>query len=121
MRKLTDGERGAIVTLAARLKSEEERNQLLANLDNSAVGEAAPDGSMLAFDIAGYERPAERGRWQYRGKDGFSVEGIVRDADRTEMDVMLLADSNHRVMELEIVRYHPGSVSNPDWSTFRLK
>jgi hypothetical protein len=121
MRSLTESERRVILLLADQFKSSEEREQLLVDLDRCSVRETVADGSILAFDIAGYQRSSGHGRGQYRGKDGFVVDGLVKDADGTEMDVMLLADANHRVWEFEIVRYHPGSVIGPDWSTFRVK
>jgi Domain of unknown function (DUF6984) len=121
VRALTTEERQVILLLAAEFNSDEERKQLLTDLDNCSVQETVPDGSMLAFDIADYRRPAESGRWQYRGKDGFPVEGVVKDTDGAEMEVMLLADTKHRVCELEIVRYHPGAVIKPDWRTFKVR
>jgi hypothetical protein len=121
MRALTSDERRIILMLAARFGSDEERGQLLADLDHCSVKETVPDGSILAFDIAGYQRPLERGRWQYRQKDGFIVDGIVKDADGSDMDVMLLADMNHRVWEFEIVRHGIGSIIKPNWSTFKVK
>jgi hypothetical protein len=121
MRALTDDERAVIKMLAEKFGSDEERDQLLTDLDRSSVTETAPDGSMLSFDIAGYERPPENGRWQYRQRDGFVVDGVVKDADGSEMEVMLLADANHRVWEFEIVRYLPGAVEKPDWTTFKVR
>lgn len=121
MRGLTEAERRVILLLADQFKSSDERDQLRADLDQSSVRETAPDGSMLVFEITGYQRPAKPGRWQYRGKDGFVVDGVVKDADGEEMEVMVLADGNHRIWEFEIVRYHPGPVIKPDWSTFKVR
>jgi hypothetical protein len=121
MRGLTEAERRVIALLAAQLESDAEREQLLADLDHCSVKETVPDGSILTFDIVDYQRPLERGRWQYRQNDGFVVDGTVNDADGSEMEVMLLADANHRVWEFEIVRKKPGSVIKPDWSTFKVR
>jgi hypothetical protein len=110
-----------ILMLAAKCGSDEERAQLIADLGRCSVKETVPDGSILSFDIADYQRPADRGRWQYRQKDGFVIDGVVKDIDGSEMEVMLLADANHRVWEFEIVRHHPRSVIKPDWSTFRVR
>jgi hypothetical protein len=121
MRELTVEERRVILMLAEKFGSEAERDQLLADIDHCSVRETVQDGSILAFDIPGYQRPPEHGRWQYRQKDGFVVDGVVKDADGSDMEVMLLADTNHRVREFEIVRYHPGSVTKPDWSTFKVR
>jgi len=121
MRALTEGERRAVLALATRFGSDNERDQLLSDLDHCTVTEAVPDGSILSFDVEGYQRPTEPGRWQYRQKDGFVVDGVVKDADGSDMDVMLLADANRRLWELEIVRYHVGSVTQPNWNTFKVR
>lgn len=52
---------------------------------------------------------------------GLYGDGIAKDADGSDMDVMLFARANHRVWEFEIIRYHPGPVNNPDWSIFQVK
>ena len=121
VRALTDEERRVILQLAAKFASDEERNKLVTDLDRCLVSETVPDGSILSFDITDYQRPPGKGRWQYRQKDGFVIDGVVKDADGSDMDVMLLADANHRVWEFEIVRHHPGSVIKPDWSTFKVR
>jgi hypothetical protein len=99
MRRLTEAERQVIALLAAQFESDAEREQLLADLDHCSVHEAVADGSILVFSIAGYQRPPGRGRCQYRGTDGFVIHGVVKDTDGVEMEVMLLADANHRVWE----------------------
>jgi len=109
MRGLTEAERRVIALLAAQLESDAEREQLLADLDHCSVKETVPDGSILTFDIVDYQRPLERGRWQYRQNDGFVVDGTVNDADGSEMEVMLLADANHR--------YGPAPFR---WTVYRL-
>jgi hypothetical protein len=121
MRALNEDEQRVILALAARFGSDSERDQLLSDLDRCSVNEAVPDGSILSFDIDGYQRPTEPGRWQYRQKDGFVVDGVMKDADGSDMEVMLLADANHRIWELEIVRHQVGSVIQPKWSTFKVR
>jgi len=121
MRALTDSERHAILALAAEFKSDVERNQLLADLDHCAVEEKVPDGSLLVFNISGYSRPPGHKQSLYRARDGFPAEGSVKDADGAEMDVLLFADQNNRVYELEIVKHLPSSVVKADWSTFKVK
>jgi hypothetical protein len=121
MRTLTGEERRVVLMLAAEFKSDEERHQLLADLDHCTVEATVPDASILRFDIRGYKRPPGHGRGQYGAKDGSEVAGVVKDTDGAEMEVMLLADANHRIWEFEIVRYHPGSVIEPDWSTFKVR
>lgn len=107
--------------LAEQFGSEDEKEQLLTDLDHCFVSETVPDGSILSFEIEGYKRPPEHGRWQYRQRDGFVIDGTVKDADGTDMEVMLLADANHRIWELEIVRHNTGPVIRPDWRTFTVR
>jgi len=121
MRKLTNEERRVVLMLAAEIKSDDERHQLLADLDHCMVEATVPDGSILRFEIEGYQRPPGHGRGQYCGKNAFEVAGAVKDSDGSDMEVMLLADANHRIWEFEIVRYDVGPVINPDWNTFRVK
>jgi hypothetical protein len=121
MRTLTSDERRVILLLAAEVGSDEERGQLLIDLDHCSVKQTISDGSILVFDIDGYQRPIERGRWQYRQKDGFIVDGAMKDADGSDMDVMLLADTNHRIGEFEIVRHGIGSIIKPNWNSFKVK
>ena len=70
--------------------------------------------SRITFMIAGYERPA------YQGQHPFRVEGKVQDRDGSEISVLLYADENGRLLELELVRFDEGEVIEPDWSTMRL-
>lgn len=121
MRVLTDYEREVVLQLAARIASDAERNQLIADLDHCTVEATVPDGSILRVAIEHYQRPSGHGRGLYRAKDDSEVTGVVKDADGAEMEVLLLADANHRLWDIEIVRYHPGSLLKPDWSTFRIK
>jgi hypothetical protein len=121
MRALTGSERNAIKALAAEFMSDEERMQLLADLDNCAVEEKTPDGSLLCFSILCYHRPSGHRQAAFRGKDGFPVEGAMKDADGAEMSVYLFADPLGRIYEFELDRHAAGSVINPDWSTFRVR
>jgi hypothetical protein len=51
MQALTEFERHAILALAEEFNSDEERDQLLADLVNCSVEETVPDGSLLEFSI----------------------------------------------------------------------
>ena len=121
IRDLRVEERRAILALAAEFQSDTQRHQLLVDLSNCTVEEKVPDGSLLAFHIPGYERPAGHKQGPYRGKDRFPVEGAMKDADGAEMSVSLFADANDRIYEFELDKYAVASVIKPDWSTFRLK
>ncbi len=121
MRPLIAHEQACVLMLANAIGSDAERNQLLQDLKNCEVEDAAPDGSRLIFHIKGYKRPPYRGQDTFRGKDGFPVEGAMADADGGEMDVLLFSDQNNRVLELELVKHAGGPIIGPDWDSFRLK
>lgn len=121
MRQLSKEEQQAIEKLALEIGSDAERKQLLEDVAVCTLTDAAPDGSILRFCIPGYERPEHPGRGQYRSTEGGEIEGTVRDADGTELEVMLLSDVNRRIFELELVKYTPGGVVRPRWETFRVR
>lgn len=120
MRKLTNFEYKAVSAMAEEVGSDEEREQLLLDIQNCAVEDASPDGSRLIFHIEGYQRPPHRGQDTFRGKDRFPVEGAMKDGDGAEIDVLLFV-VHGRVYELELVRHIGGSVIGPDWRGFKLK
>lgn len=113
VRTLTTDERQIIAAIAHQLGSV-DRTQLLADLENATARTVARDGSLIEFDIAGYTRPP------FLGQNPFNVEGRVRDNDGAELEVLLHADHNGRLLELELVRYEKGDVIAPDWSTLQL-
>lgn len=113
MRPLTFSEKQVIRSIAERL-SGPEREQLLADSEHALAEAVTEDGSRIMFAILGYERPS------YRGQHAFGVEGSVTDRDGAELSVLLHADENGRLFELEIVRFDDGPVVGPDWSTLRL-
>ncbi len=113
MRDLTSAEKHVIREIALRLPGD-ERDRLLADMEQATAETLSSDGSRVAFGIAGYHRPA------YRGQHPFPVEGKVLDRDGSELSVLLHADENGRLLELEIVRFDEGEVIQPDWSTLRL-
>jgi hypothetical protein len=114
MRSLTDEEKALIVNFASGL-GEDERAQLLRDLQNASAASATPDGSRVVFDIAGYERPP------YRGQHPFGVEGRMLDSDGTDLSVLLHADENGRLLELEFIRWDSGDLLGPRWETLRLR
>lgn len=114
MRPLTHEERTLIVNFASKL-DEAERTQLLEDLENSSATPGTPDGSRVLFDIAGYERPP------YRGQHLFRVEGRMLDSDGTELSVLLHADENGRLLELELIRWDSNDLLGPRWETLRLQ
>jgi hypothetical protein len=114
MSDLSQEERGAIARIAEHLSISEQK-QVLDDLDSSTVVLVHADRSLIAFDLPGYERP------QYRGQHPFSAEGVVEDADGTAIDVILHADVNGRLLELELVRWGDGPVQGPRWYTLEVR
>jgi hypothetical protein len=98
---------------AARLP-ERERDTLVKDLAQSKVEPATGSEARVYFLIPGYERPEARGQHVY------GVEGRVKDEDGSVLCVLLHADENDRVLELELVRFDEGTVKCPDWSTLEL-
>jgi hypothetical protein len=120
MRRPTQGEYAALLAMAEEVGSDEEREQLLMDIKRCFVENANPDGSILRFHIDGYQRPPHHGQETFRGKDRFPVEGLMRDADGTAMDVALFV-VHGRVYELELIKHTVGDVVAPDWTTFQVK
>lgn len=113
MRPLTQEERDLIARIAERLGGSEGK-RLLADLESASATTATADGSRILFEISGYERPP------YRGQHPYGVEGKMLDRDGTELSVLLHADENGRLLELEFVRWGQGDLIAPDWGTLKL-
>lgn len=113
MRPLTHEERMLIATIASKL-GESERTQLLEDLKLTLATRCTPDGSRIGFEILGYERPP------YQGQHPFGVEGRMLDGDGAELSVLLHADVNGRLLELEFIRWDSKSILGPCWGTLRL-
>ena len=113
MRALTSNEKQLIREVANRL-ADNEGDRLLSDMEKATAETVTRDGSRVVFTIEGYERPI------FRGQQPFSVEGQVRDRDGKELSVLLHADENGRLLELELVRFDEGEVLEPMWSTLRL-
>jgi hypothetical protein len=121
MRILTNAERSAIEALAGKFRSDEERDQLLSDLNNCTVHDTTSDGSLIAFEISGYQRPPGHKQRAYSGKDGFPVEGKLTDKDGAEISTYLYADAHGRIFEFELDRHGVGSLIGPDWTTFTVR
>lgn len=89
--------------------------QLLADLARTTVKSATIDGSRVEFEIAGYSRPV------YQGQHPFGVEGKMLDRDGTELSILLHADENGHLLEMEIIRWDSGVNVVPDWSTLSIE
>lgn len=98
MRSLTNDEMQVVQRIARKIGDKEDK-QLLSDMVNAQAEDLAADGSRIGFDIHGYECPS------YRGQHPYSVKGKVLDQDGVELSVLLYADENGRLLELEIVRW----------------
>jgi hypothetical protein len=112
IRPLSAAERSVLTQLAAALPT--QRSEALLHDLNTAAVEPSPDGARLVFHIAGHSRPA------YRGQRLFPVEGLVLDRDGAEISVLLYADEQDRLFELELVRAGHGEPIAPIWSTLTV-
>lgn len=103
-----------LITLVAKRIGGSDGAQLLA--DSMIATARSPDGdrSRILFDIPGYIRPT------YKGQHSYGVEGRMFDSDGVELSVLLHADENGRLLELEFVRWGEGDVIGPDWSTIKV-
>ncbi|MET3109526.1 hypothetical protein AAKU67_004495 [Oxalobacteraceae bacterium GrIS 2.11] len=114
MRELSENEKNLISIFAQKLPSE-EKEQLLVDTSNAMAKEVTEDGSVVRFEISGYQRPP------YRGQHLFRVEGKMLDSDSVELSVLLYADENNRLLELEIIRWDTNStLINPQWDTLQI-
>jgi hypothetical protein len=113
MRSLLEGEKVLIARFAEKL-DDAERSQLLADAAHAMAKVAAADGSRILFEIADYQRPT------YRGQHLFGVEGTMLDSDNTELSVLLHADENGRLLELEFIRWDSNDLLSPQWNTLKV-
>jgi hypothetical protein len=113
MRQLTTEERALIKQFADLLKPQAQR-KLLDDLKNAVVFASESNGSRITFEIANYVRP------QYRGQHLFDAEGTMSDQDGTELSVLLYADENGRLFELEFIRWDSSNVLAPRWETLAI-
>ncbi|WP_444957145.1 DUF6984 family protein [Microbulbifer sp. ZKSA002] len=110
---LTNNEQNLIFKVSCQL-NQKEGEQLRADLENAYVEYRAPDGAIVKFGIAGYERP------RYRGQHLYGVEGKMADKDGEELCVLLYADENNRLLELEIIRWDESDLIDPKWESLSL-
>jgi hypothetical protein len=113
MRKLTSAEAAAIQSIANSLPAT-DRDQLLSDMDEAPVRDVTPDGSRVQFFISGYSRPT------YRGQHAIGSEGAVEDADGVRVGVLLHADENNRVLELELIKWGDAPIVGINWETFTI-
>ncbi len=109
---LFEGAREAVRRIVLALP-ESRQPSLLRDLAQAELEDRNGIGSILGFRFRGYEvlHPCAQ---------LLPVEGTVEDADGAALQVMLWLDANDRLYELELVRYDPGNLKGPSWSTFQL-
>jgi hypothetical protein len=112
-RPLTKGERVLIAHIGTKLGGSEGA-QLLADLENASAVSATEDSSRIQFNIAGYVRPP------YKGQHPYGIEGKMLDEDGADLTVLLHADENGRLFELEFIRWGEGNLIDPDWDSLQL-
>lgn len=113
MRPLSENERDLITRFATKLEKVEGA-QLIADAAHATAKAVTPDSSRILFQIDGYNRPP------YRGQHPFNVEGRMNDIDDAELSVLLHADENGRLLELEFIRWDSRTIQEPQWQTLQV-
>lgn len=113
-RRLLRPEEKFLISHAARLLDGERAGRLLSDMDCATALSELPDGSIVGFELDGYDHPEP---WQQRT---IPVEMEVDDEDGAEISATLYTDSNDRLLELELTRRCGGPVVRPRWQTLRL-
>lgn len=119
-RKLSELEYRAMLLMANSVKDLAQREQLISDLKSSAV-EDRVNGEILAFHIQGYSRSEYTGQHEFQSLDGFPIEGKVADAYGNEVAVWLFADTNNRILEVELNNYTGDILFPVSWDKFRIK
>ncbi len=112
MRPPTVMERNVVRWFAERV-DEHQRQSLLSDLDHASAEEIQDEQLTIRFDIEGYTRPP------YRGECPLPIDAMVLDADGEHLAVILSADENGRLFELQVIRFERGPVLRPEWATLR--
>jgi hypothetical protein len=112
--RVVSGEERTLIALLAEKLDEVRRRQLLADLAAAEAEDAVDDRSRVIFHIGGYHRPP------YRGQHPFPVDATLLDADGANISVVLYADENGRLLELEFIRNGEGDLLGPDWKTLTV-
>jgi len=104
-----------ILGFIAEILSEEDKRAILDDAPRLSV-RASEDGTLLEFDIEGYERPP------YSGQHTFDIDVDVRvdDIDGAHISIILFGDQNSRVLELEYLRWDFEEIRAPLWETLRV-
>jgi len=87
----------------------DQREQLLFDLSCAMASPVNQEESRILFKIKGCDPPS------YEGQYSFPVEIRVLDFDNSELTVVLCADKNGRLFELEIIRWDEEKLKGPIW------
>lgn len=113
MRALSIIERTIIEQIAEKMP-EPSRSRLLMDLGAASVIDALADGGKVSFAILNYQRP------KYQGQHAYGVEGRVDDADGSEISIILYADEEDHLLELELIRWDEGPIQAPNLATLKV-
>lgn len=113
MRQLKNFERTIIEEVAEKLPLN-LREKLLSDLLRATVADDSDGGARILFSISDYERPS------YRGQHPYPVEGRMLDEDGVEVELILYADENDHLLELELIRWGSGGLKAPDLKSLQL-
>lgn len=113
MRELTLQEKSLVANFASRLDVK-MRQRLLYDLNHAVVKTEESDGARVVFEIQGYLRPP------YIGQHSYGVEGQMLDDDDGNLSVLLFADQDDRLLELELLRWDGEVIRRPRWDTLKL-
>lgn len=111
-RSLTETENMLVTRMAGKLP-DRQRAQIIADLARATAEPLNDDSSIVRFEIDGYQRVPSIGRHT-------SVDGVAKDGDGAQLNVILFTDQNDRLYELEIVRFESGAIVGPDWKTLEF-
>lgn len=113
MRSLSTVERTIIEQMAEKMPAH-LRSMLLSDLEVASVVDEMTDAAKISFAIPNYQRPI------YRGQHSYGVEGRILDEDGVEISVILYADENNHLLELEFIRWGEGGVKALKLETLKL-
>lgn len=113
MNKLTPEEIFVIKSFA-NLCVPQIKEMILKDLEILTIKESAPDRAFIIFDLPGYNRPVCKGQRTY------GMDGKLLDKDGAEVLVLLYADENNRMLELEFVRWDSKKIISLQWETLRI-
>ena len=113
MRNLTSFEKNVLLSFSEKL-NDDEKHQFLNDLENACSKSGGIGDPNIVFEIKGYERPT------YSGQSAFPVEGRMLDKDGVEINVIVYADQNGRLLELEFIRWADDEPKDPQIDTLQI-